>query len=182
MSRSKSMCMSGVAAAVLVLATPALLDTSAVAAQRELVEHSKKVKHAYRVNRICPADCWNMPWQPGCARNFSAFGFVGSPATGPGPGAEGGPGAGVGPGPGAGVGPGPGPTAGGGPGTGPAVEADQELARAVEADRELARAVAADQELARAVEADQELALVLRRVIREMPWRWDMQPRVLPMV
>ena len=83
---SRNMCMSGVAAAVLVLATPALLDTSAVAAQGKLIEHSKKVKHAYRANRIRPADCWNMPWHRDCARTLSAFGFVGGPGTGPGPG------------------------------------------------------------------------------------------------
>ena len=81
----RSMFLSGVAAAVLVLATPALLDTSAVGAQGKLLEHSKKVKHAYRVNRIRPADCWNMPSRWDCARNFSAFGFAG-PGTGPGSG------------------------------------------------------------------------------------------------
>ena len=59
--------------------------------------------------------------------------------------------------------------------------ADPELAPAVEADRELAPALEVDQELAQAVEA-LEAGLVLRRVIREMPWRWDMQPRVLPTV
>ena len=59
--------------------------------------------------------------------------------------------------------------------------AGPELAPAVEADRELAPALEVDQELALAVEA-LEAGLVLRRVIREMPWRWDMQPRVLPTV
>jgi hypothetical protein len=177
MSRSSSMCMSGVAAAVLVLATPALLDTSALGAQGRLVEHSKKVKHAYRMHRISRADCWNTPWQPGCARTLSAFGFVGSPATGPGPGpgAEGGPGAGVGPGPGAGVGPGPGPSAGGGPGTGPG----SGPGTGPGGGPELAQA--ADQELAQALDLEAVMALVLRRVIREMPWRSDMQPRVRPM-
>ena len=68
-----------------------------------------------------------------------------------------------------------------GPELAPAVEADRELAPALEVDQELAQAVEADQELALAVEA-LEAGLVLRRVIREMPWRWDMQPRVLPTV
>ena len=64
--------------------------------------------------------------------------------------------------------------------------AGPELAPALEVDRELAPALEVDQEQAPAVEADRERALeaglVLRRVIREMPWRWDMQPRVLPTV
>ena len=71
-----------------------------------------------------------------------------------------------------------------------ALESGLDLAQAQESGLDLAPALA-DPELAPAVEADQELALavealeaglVLRRVIREMPWRWDMQPRVLPTV
>ena len=98
MPRSMSMCMSGVAAVVLILATPALLDTSAVGAQGKRIEHSKKIKqHAYRVNRIRPEECLYMPWHPSCVRSLSAFGMVG-PATGFGPnvGVEGGGGPGLG--------------------------------------------------------------------------------------
>jgi len=71
-----------------------------------------------------------------------------------------------------------------------ALESGLDLAQAQESGLDLAPALAGP-ELAPAVEADQELALavealeaglVLRRVIREMPWRWDMQPRVLPTV
>src|SRR5437588_6760583 len=126
MLRPISMCMSGVAAAVLVLATPTLLDTSAMSAQGKRIEHSKNVKHAYRVHRIRPAECLDMPWHRSCTRALSAFGFVG-PATGPGPGlgVEGGPGSGPsfggepGFGPSVGGGFGSGPSAGGGFGSGP---------------------------------------------------------------
>jgi len=71
-----------------------------------------------------------------------------------------------------------------------ALESGLDLARAQESGLDLAPALAGP-ELAPALEVDQELALavealeaglVLRRVIREMPWRWDMQPRVLPTV
>ena len=66
-----------------------------------------------------------------------------------------------------------------------ALESGLDLARAQESGLDLAPALAGP-ELAPAVEADRERALeaglVLRRVIREMPWRWDMQPRVLPTV
>src|SRR5438552_2985232 len=116
MLRKISMCMSGVAAAVLVLATPALLDTSAVSAQGKRIEHSKKVKHAYRVHRIRPEECLYMPWHRSCTSTLSAFGFVG-PATGLG--SSLGVGSGFGSGPGAGGGAGPGPSAGGGLGSGP---------------------------------------------------------------
>src|SRR4051812_42044978 len=112
MSRSISLFMSGVAGVVLVLAAPALLDASAIAAQGKRIEHSKIVKHAHRMNRTSFEECLYMPWRRAC----NAFGFVG-PATGPGIG----PGVGEfgSSGSGAGGGFGSGPGVGGGFGSGP---------------------------------------------------------------